>query len=75
MQGVPPPLAWPLVVPLEVAACHLEAAHQALDQCFLEPPQPSDPEALGAALMAALHDAGQASVLENFMRLDAPGRQ
>ena len=74
MKRVPPPLSWPPVVPLEVAVCHLDAAHQALDQCFLEQPQP-DPEALGAALMAALHAAEQASALEHAMRLDAPGRQ
>ena len=72
MKGLPSPLMWPLVVPLEVACRHLEAAHRALDSCFEEQPQQTDPAALGAAMQAALDAASQASVLENFMRLDAP---
>ena len=75
MKPVPPPLTWPAVVPVEVACRHLDAAHRALDHCFEEQPQPPDPQALGAALMAALHAAEQASVLEHAMRLDAPAWQ
>lgn len=70
----PLPLTWPVVMPVEMAARTLHAAHQALDHCFEEQPQP-DSAALGAALLAALHAAEQASVLEHAMRLDAPGRQ
>ena len=75
MKFMPSPLSWPPVVPLEVARCHLEAAHQALDHCFEEQPQQTDPAALEAAIQAALDAATQASVLEYHMRLDVPGRQ
>ena len=75
MKGLPSPLTWPPVVPLEVACRHLEAAHRALDSCFEEPPQPSDLAARGAAMQAALDAATQASALEHCMRLDAPGGQ
>lgn len=75
MQGLPLPLTWPPVVPLEKAARQLEAAHQALDQCFLEQPQPPDLSAQQAAMQVALDAATRASVLEHAMRLDAPGRQ
>ena len=75
MKRLPSPLTWPVIVPLEVACRHLDAAHQALDHCFEEQPEPSDPAALGAAMQAALDAATQASALEYHMRLDVPGRQ
>lgn len=75
MKGLPAPLTWPSVVPLEVACRYLEAAHRALDSCVEEQPQHSDPAARGAAMQAALDTATQASALEHHMRLDAPGRQ
>lgn len=69
------PLTWPRVVPVEVAARTLDAAHRALDRCFQEPPQPLPLEAQRAALHAALEATGHAAMLEHWMRLDAPGRQ
>ena len=75
MKRVPLPLTWPRVVPVEVAARTLEAAHRALDGCFEEPPQSLPLEAQQAALHAALDATTRASVLEHYMRLDAPGRQ
>ena len=75
MTRLPPPLAWPLVVPLAVAADQSKAAYRALDRCFQPQPQPQDPDALGAAMRAALSAAEQASALEYYMRLDVPGGQ
>ena len=73
MIRLPPPLAWPLVVPLAVAADQSKAAYRALDRCFQ--PQPIDPEAMQSAMRAAVSAAERASALEYYMRLDVPGGQ
>ena len=75
MKDLPSPLAWPLVVPLEVAADQSQAAYRELDRCFQPQPQQTDPEIVRARMQVAMHAATQASVLEYAMRLDVPGGQ